>query len=124
MRTILKLPPSSFETVVNRCNRQEAVVNEGSYSLGGPCDVSTGFTQFRCILCDFHYRFERANSLANFSKWIGTSRAFLIAHPQTSTNSRHSPLLIPEASCVTVSPASRRFRTAMAFADSVTPPIR
>ncbi len=45
-------------------------------------------------------------------------------HPQTPSNSRHSPLLMPLSSCVTTSPASRRFNTEIALADSVTPPIR
>ena len=45
-------------------------------------------------------------------------------HPQTPSNSRHSPLLMPESSCVTVSPLRRRCKTAIALAESVTPPIR
>lgn len=45
-------------------------------------------------------------------------------YPHTPSNSRHSPLLIPEVSCVTVSPFRRRFSTSTAFADSVAPPSR
>ena len=46
------------------------------------------------------------------------------AYSQTCVNSRHSPLLMPLLSWSTASPANRRFSTAMALADSVTPPIR
>ncbi len=45
-------------------------------------------------------------------------------HPITPSNSRHSPLLIPLVSCVTISPLSIRFTHSTAFADSVTPTIR
>lgn len=45
-------------------------------------------------------------------------------HPQTPSNSRHSPLDIPLSSCPTTSPANRRFNTEIALALSVTPPIR
>ncbi len=45
-------------------------------------------------------------------------------YPQTPSNSRHSPLLIPLVSWVTTSPASRRFTTATAFPDRFIPPIR
>ncbi len=51
-------------------------------------------------------------------------RARRAPYPQTSQNSRHSPLLIPDSSCVTTSPASRRFSTATPCADSDTPPSR
>lgn len=45
-------------------------------------------------------------------------------HPTTPMNSRHSPLLMPEVSCVTASPFSIRFTQSIALADSVTPPMR
>lgn len=43
---------------------------------------------------------------------------------QTPSNSRHSPFDMPEVSCVTTSPLSRRFSTSTALALSVTPPSR
>lgn len=49
---------------------------------------------------------------------------FDIPHPTTPSNSRHSPLLMPEFSCVTTSPFSIRRTQSTALEDKVTPPIR
>lgn len=43
---------------------------------------------------------------------------------QTPSNSRHSPLDMPDVSCVTTSPFSRRLNTSIAFPLNVVPPSR
>ncbi len=59
------------------------------------------------------------NSFDQLRKIYGGS-----AHPITPSNSRHSPLLMPEVSCVTCSPLSIRRTQSIAFEESVAPPMR